>query len=517
MRSNPLLRRVWLATALGLAGCGKATPEAKATAAPAAAQPAAVSVAERLRPEALTPSTISTRTGEPPRSGTSFLPGPATVPPPVPVVQAVPAPVPQPPAPVPQPPAPVPQPPAPVPQPPPTTPPQPEPTPLPNATPESKAPAKPIEYPKQIDGKTLEMWINEIRYNPTNLQPATLDPQSREIAIKVLPSFGPSARKPALKPLIAVVDYDPDPGVRQAAVTVISNMGYEEDAKEKGTLMAKDAVKSIQSRLAKTAPGSAERLTCVRSLASFGSDAAGSAKSLRDICRDPSYETRIAIANALGRVGMAPDDTAEANKEAAMALLEFMIVDVCASVRMETIQSLLILGPPKSKTPSEYAKAIEPYLKGVGNRLKAGTGEKDRNVICWLLLLQVMYDGGTLDANVKQLANFIKAPEGPNVANLRMNAMNALAVLGTKAVGALDVLLDALEYEDPYLVAAAISCLAPMGTAAARAIPKLEAIAKREPVKPKDAPADWKPDLSLQNLAKEAIPYVKGEKKIGQP
>jgi hypothetical protein len=80
------------------------------------------------------------------------------------------------------------------------------------------------------------------------------DPQSREIAIKVLPSFGPTARKPALKPLIAVVDYDPDPGVRQAAVTVISNMGYEEDAKDKGTLMAKAAVGSIQSRLAKTAP-----------------------------------------------------------------------------------------------------------------------------------------------------------------------------------------------------------------------------------------------------------------------
>lgn len=354
------------------------------------------------------------------------------------------------------------------------------------------------------------------------MQPNLADPQSREIAVKVLPSFGPSARRPALKPLITVVDFDPDPGVRQAAITVISNMGYEEDAKDKGTLMARDAVKSIQSRLAKTASGSAERLTCVRSLASFGSDAAGSAKSLKDICRDSSYETRIAIANALGRIGMAPDDNAEANKEAAMALLDFMIVDVCASVRMETIQSLLTLGPPKSKTAGEYAKAIEPYLKAVGARIKpeAGkVGEKDRNVLCWLLLLQVMYDGGTLDANVARLASYLKTPEGPNVANLQMNALNSLSVLGTKAVGALDVILDALDYEDPYLVAAAITCLAPMGTAAVRALPKLEAIANgsKDPPKPKDAPKDWKPDPMLRNLAKEAIDYVKGIKKIGMP
>jgi len=514
MRSKLLLRRVWLATAFGLAGCGKSTPEAKAT---PVASPTFAQFVEPTKPTTAAPTTAPLAP-ELPRSGNSFLPGSGTVPPPVLVAQSTPVPVPVPqPTPVPQPPAPVPQPPSPTP-PPPT---QPEPTPLPNATPESKSSTKPVEYPKQIDGKDLATWIKEISYNSSNLQPTTIDPQSREIAIKVLPNFGPTARRPALKPLIAVVDYDPDPGVRQAAVTVISNMGYEEDAKEKGTLMAKDAVRSIQSRLAKTAPGSAERLTCVRSLASFGSDAAGSAKSLRDICRDPSYETRVAIANALGRVGMAPDETAEANKEAAMALLEFMIVDVCASVRMETIQSLLILGPPKSKTAGEYAKTIEPYLKGVGNRLKpeAGkVGEKDKNVVSWLLILQIMYDGSTLDANVKQLANFVKAPESPNPANLRMNAMNALAVLGTKAVGALDVILEALDYEDPYLVAAAISCLAPMGTAAVRAVPKLEEIAKgsKDPAKPKDAPADWKPDHSLRELAKEAIKYVKGEKKVGQ-
>lgn len=512
MRSICSLRTALLVSALGLVGCGKSTTEAKPHANPPPATTSVQPLAEVAKVTPPTTAAAAQELPELPRGGPSFVPGAnAMVSPPMPIAQAAPAPQPVP-APSSAPiPAPIPQ--------PPTPDPTPAPTQLPGATAEAKTP-KPIEFPKQIDGRDINAWLREIAYN--NLIAAQPDPQSREIAIKVLPSFGPTARRPALKPLIAVVDYDSDPGVRQAAITVISNMGYEEDTKDKGTLMAKAAVGSIQSRLAKTAPGSAERLTCVRSLASFGSDAATSAKSLRDICRDPSYETRIAIANALGRIGMAPDDTAEANKEAAMALLDFMIVDSCASVRMETIQALLILGPPKGKTPTDYLELIKPYLKGINGRIKPDVGkagEKDKNVLCWLLLLQIMYDGSHMDANVKQLAQFVKSPDGTNAANLRMNAINALAVLGPKAIAALDVIVDALDYEDPYLVAAAISCLAPMGTAAVRSVPKLESIAKgsKDPPKPKDAPKEWKQDTSMSDLAKAAIEYVKGNKKVGVP
>ena len=53
---------------------------------------------------------------------------------------------------------------------------------------------KPPEWPKEIGGKDLKGWLTELK--------ESTDGSVRELAIKVIPQFGPPARRESIKPFI---------------------------------------------------------------------------------------------------------------------------------------------------------------------------------------------------------------------------------------------------------------------------------------------------------------------------
>ncbi len=388
-----------------------------------------------------------------------------------------------------------------------------------NPPPEPPKPAKPDkpqEFPKEIEGKDLKWYLNQTL--PT-VQP---DPQYREAAVRVIPAFGPDARQPAIKPLTDLLVAETDPGVQVAAITIISNMGF--DVREQ----VKPAIRALVNVLGRTEKGSALRMYAVRSISSFGPDAVQAVASLRSIANDPSWETRSAIAEALGSIGgPAPpkkpgDEPGDPSELAALTLLNYSMTDSCMAVRMEAVKSLLAIGPPKGKTPAEYITKVKPYLESLEKRLdREKRKDGDKGVYVWLLLLQIMYDDRTEPENIKKIAGFIETPDGKNAALIRLYAIQSLGVLGPRAKDAVPKIIPALSYPEVPLQLTAMIALGRIGNEARAAVPKLDEI-KKMPLeaRPKDAPADWKappdwkPDDTLQKTAAETIDYITGKKKI---
>jgi len=399
---------------------------------------------------------------------------------------------------------------------PPVTPTEPTKTPgEPSKTPETK-PGKEekIEYPKSVGGKTVDEWIAEMKIDPNNYQPLQPDGAAREAAVKNLVFFGPDVREKLVKPLINTISWDPDPGVQVAAITIISNIGF--DLRKQ----TKPVVDVLAKKLGNSETHSTVKMYCVRSLTSFGSDAKSAMNVLRAPAqtRNSSWETRREVAIALGIVGMPeppkkPGDPFNSPDEAAMnALTEVMISDPSIAVRIEAVKSLLSMGPPVPKNPAEYAKAVKVFLDRIKPRIDFENKNKkgDKGVYVWLLLLEIMYNGDLTDENVKKIADVIKAPDDPFH---RLAALQALGALGPKAAKALPQIMDALNYPEQLLQLTAMMALARIGPSARPALEKLEEIKKKVPVKNLNDPPGTVPDDSLQKSAADAIEYITGKKK----
>jgi hypothetical protein len=484
-----------------------------------------------INPFAGTPPTGQGGTFVPPSSPTftqpDALPGPGA-----PVPAQPPVPPTQPPA---QPPMPGVQPP-PAAEPPPATPPKPE---DPPATPptETTKPAK-VEYPTSVGGKNLEGWLAELVY--TSGGPVQKDDQMRETAVKMIPSFGPDARKPSVGRLIDAIRADPDPGVQIAAITVVSNMGFDMRDEVRPVLAV------LQQRLANSVSGNIVRMYCVRSLASFGPDAVGAVPHLKNVCIDPSWETRREVAIALSLIGATPLDERgkpKKNKEgveigpnklAIETLLDYQLKDRSVTVRLDAAKSLLALGPPVPKTPAEFAELTKEIQKTIADLVKFESGAKgapttnkyggrpDRGVYAWALVVQIMYDDRKAADNLKELAKLVAEPEGPNANQVRLFAIQAIGACGVlvgkqepavseKVIGAVT---DALRYTEPVLVYTAMTTLALLGKDASAAVPTLQKIAAQEPKVPEGAPKGTPPDDSLQRAAKQTIEVIKGTRKM---
>src|SRR5580692_2934907 len=67
-----------------------------------------------------------------------------------------------------------------------------------------------IDWPKRIQGKTLETWVREMH--------ESTDASTRDQAIRVIPLFGPDCRKAASANLLSAISTDPDLNVRLTAI-----------------------------------------------------------------------------------------------------------------------------------------------------------------------------------------------------------------------------------------------------------------------------------------------------------
>lgn len=354
-------------------------------------------------------------------------------------------------------------------------------------------PDKPYEWPKDIEGKKIEEWI-KMTQDP--------DPAVRQSSVAVLPQFGPDGRKPALQTL-AKLATDPDPGVRSFAFDAIAAMSYE-DREDQARLF--DA---IRLALTKSSSGSATRYYGVKALAVYAQEAAPLLPVLDQMKNDAWWETRKMVAFSLGRVG-APlyDDPPSIDpatrrpvpqkpaNEAAMKILRQMLEnDRSAAVRLETVYSLIGVGPPNPSNPAEYANEVAPWVSMVENQLKR---EKDKSVQIWLYVLKMMYDDRSIDDGIVKISDYLEEPEFV----VRGQALNALATMGPRAISVLPKIRDCLDfYEEPFLLGAALGCLAALGPDAEVAIPDVERF--KEKTENKD----------LKFLADEAIEALKQRRK----
>lgn len=431
----------------------------------------------------------------------------------------------------------------------PPKPPMPNPNPPGGAEPPVANPINPLkkpEYPKLISGRDLNEWLREAVTHP--------DPQYREAALHVLPLFGPDARTSIIRPLCGIIrTSNTDPSVRVAAISIVANLGFDfriddkkatpEEKKKMADLRkeSREVIGALMAVMADTLPGSSLRQACVQSLAPFGADAhkavgtrSGSPGTLRQMAVDASWATRYAVAATLGAVGVppekdgTPDWTGSPYEPATDILLNILIKDKCAAVRVAATQSLLMLGPPKVVTGGDYIKAVEKFLKPVNARVEPPVpggkiAEDDHAVLVWLWLLQLSYDSRKLDENIKKIAHQVKEPveNAGKGEGVRLQALYALTALGERAAPAMPTLREALDqYEDPVVLVATMTAVAAVGPTkgGADALPELTKIKngskEASQTKPDNAPADWKPDQTLRLYAADTINVVTGKVKL---
>jgi len=352
------------------------------------------------------------------------------------------------------------------------------------------------EWPKEISGKDLKGWLAELK--------ESTDGSVREYAIKVIPQFGPPARRESIKPLLSALRQENDPGVKVHLLMVIGTIGAETPEE------AREITEGLRLIIANAGLGSPYRLHATRAMINYGAFGASAVPELKSIVADPSWEIRRAVASALGQVGRVEEKPIDPKKPPAPSLVERKGPNATAlatlsdrlskektvAVRLEIVQSMILLGPPGYRTSADYPLAIKPYLTSVNDQLKL---EKDKAIVVWLHVLIMLYDGTQLtDATIGKIADNIVGTDY----NAKLAAIRALGMLGDRAKPALPKLIEIVKSDDPALIAEAIQCLASMQTVAMPALPELEKIKK-----------DSKEEL-LKSMAGNAIDIISGRKNV---
>lgn len=336
-----------------------------------------------------------------------------------------------------------------------------------------KESAKPGEFkwPTNIGGKGVKDWLKDATENP--------DPAIREFALKTLPSFGPDGRKECSKKLLQRMSAERDPGVRLTVYTTVGVLGVEDsELKDTITLLAN----VVDNGLA----GGMSRLRAIQALAMFGSKAEGAVVKLTGrACDDPAYETRRTIANTLALVGFS--EKSGPNLLALNRLAGTFSKDESAAVRMEALQSLVLLGPPWAGPP--MGKGLPGPInwkdaKYVADRMRErlavtktrGIVEHDKQLEIWCRVVLMRFDQKELDSE-EHLNAITKNLSDTSELGPKLQALQALALFGERAGTQVDKVVLLLTDEDPLVMTGVLTALSAMGV---KGEPALEALAKTE-------------------------------------
>jgi HEAT repeat protein len=342
--------------------------------------------------------------------------------------------------------------------------------------PDKKEPPKlpEIKWPTDINGKGINDVMRDME---------STDPTIREFAVNTLLLFGPPTQKENVsKLLVKRMRVETDPGVKFAVFRAVGQIPFENenDTKEVLRLLA-NVVDTATARDG----GAAGRLHAVQTIAMFGPKGEPCITALTgQAVGDTAYETRRCIAQALGRVGL--NEKSGPNMKALTKLADHFASDPSAAVRMEALQSLLLLGPPWAEVhkpddktmPKIDTKSAEVIIKSmklrVGDPKAKTTGlEKDKQVEIWARLVLMAFDPKEInDDNLDAIAKYLTGAE-PGV---RVQALQAMGLLGEKASRKLtDVVRLMEEKEAPVAqTVAAVQVLMAMGAGAKPAVPNLK-------------------------------------------
>jgi hypothetical protein len=279
----------------------------------------------------------------------------------------------------------------------------------------------------------------------------------------------------------------------------------------------KEAVRILALTANEGTPGGLSRLHAIQTLGLIGPKAEGAVSYLVGTpCLDPAYETRRSVANTLGRIGI--DEVAGPNHKALGALSGTLAKDVSAAVRMEALQSLVILGPPWSdkmlpgakgppKIDWKAASVVADNMRArLGTSKTKGPVETDKQIEIWCRVVLMRFDEKEIgNQNLGAIARHIdpKSELGP-----KLQALAALALFGESAGKQIDSVVSVLDDLDPAVLSAALTTLASMGVEAKPAIPELEKVEKRWETKREDKKKDPEFQKLLANLKPDEIKFV---------
>lgn len=310
-----------------------------------------------------------------------------------------------------------------------------------------------------IGGKNLKQWIVEIRNG---------DPGVRENAIRTVPLFGKEARKAGHALVTELADHDTS--LRVNAIIAIGQIGLDAEDIEAG-------VKGLGKLLANDSQH-INRMQAAIALGQLGPDARAALPQLCSAVRDTynSWETRRAAAVALRFVAPSKDGP---DPKAIHALVR-AANDICAKVRLEALMSLIYLGRPFQKADLESEKlALQRLIR-----------DRDLLVGLWARVALMRIDKIS-ETHIRVLGQMLRST---NLA-YRLNAANALGMIGPEAKSQVPDLIEALGDKDETVIGAAITALALMGDEARRAIPTLTKLAESK-------------NEVLSGLAKEAVKSI---------
>ncbi|MEJ5276680.1 MAG: HEAT repeat domain-containing protein [Thermogemmata sp.] len=339
-------------------------------------------------------------------------------------------------------------------------------------------PMQEFKWPTNIAGKGVQEWLKEVD-DP--------DPGKREMALNTLPSFGPDAIKICSRKIVERMRNEKDPSVRMAAYRAAVMLGLDDRD-------WKDAITILANAVDQGVPGSQTRLAAVQALAAIGPRAESAVSVLTGVvCQDPSYAIRQAVANALGRVG--GNEIYGPNVRALNRLAGTLASDVAAAVRLEALQSLVLLGPPwtgrrnnsKDPPPIDWKQAayVADRMRERLQGPKGKSGELDPQIEIWVRVVLMRFDPKEIgDTHLNAIAKHLSSSElGP-----RLQALQALSLFAEQAAGGkrLDAVVQLLPPDsltdlntiNPIELNLVLGCLVAMGREAQGVLPTLEKLEK---------------------------------------
>jgi hypothetical protein len=347
------------------------------------------------------------------------------------------------------------------------------------------------KWPKEINGKTVEVVVKEMR--------SASDPAVREAAVRTLPLFGPKGREFGGSELVEAMTRDVDWNVKLAALsvapTVLFGFATSQDAPLAGGVNAiMSMLSSEHMHVRFDAVAAANAFGVYMRTATFGKVVTVLTNRAKE---STSWQMRRAAAAALGSVGLgiqrSEDEREPPDQPTVIALLDILRQDNCSIVRREAVMSLIALGPVSAAQQKKWRADLDSVL----------TREKDKSVLLWTRTCILENDPNGVKGNEAMLDAVAKVLQPPETTLGKLEACQALGLIGDDAKSKLDDLLNLINNpkEEPVVVAAAVAAVSTMKSQAKITLPIVDKLKFGHPSE------------DVRKVAQEASDILSGRKK----
>lgn len=346
----------------------------------------------------------------------------------------------------------------------------------------------------EIEGKNLGQWIKDLTDG---------DPSVREKAITILPVYGPSAAPYADKLVAICRNPNEDLGPRSKAIMALGIM--ELDKRDVPAVVA-----VMAEILEKRDSDLAAKLQAALTLTRFNHDEAKAAITglIAGVMDNGSWQIRKASILALRRIGGDTKDGPHMQVSKVLAIRAR--TDQSFQVRIEAIQALGYMGPPRLEATRDYVLATLKKLTEVNDNAPPN----DQIIATWAHVSHMALTKVT-DEEIKEITRKLNSQ---HVA-VRGEAVLGLGTLGVKAKSAVPDLIKTLDDKD--LGVAILTCwaLVSIGDKDPKAIAAMEKLRdkKDKDNKPLDPRAKEEINVAIEALKNSKKAEFAEEKKDGKP